>query len=315
MEARWQGDRMRGTGTSRDGLWARAHQGTACLPIIHHPSSIIHRRAFTLIELLMVISITVMLAALLLPSVQRARKQAQAVACQAKLRQWSLLFSMQQTANQGEAVTPFAYEKNESDLSLKGLSWWPPLKRRYGPQMNELFLCPAARRLNHTSTQIYDDGWTESSGDSSSAWWFIPPRGETMVGSYGFSMAVGGPDHLDRKLPPWAVRVNTRTAAIIPVMFDCGDWVASGRDDGPPPRSDDLPWYESRVTGWSNLCMDRHIGTVIYVFLDWSVRRVGLKGLWTLKWTPDFDTHGPWTKAGGVKPEDWPKWMRNFKDY
>jgi hypothetical protein len=22
-----------------------------------------------------------------------------------------------------------------------------------------------------------------------------------------------------------------------------------------------------------------------------------------------------WTKAGGVKPEDWPPWMRRFKDY
>jgi len=24
---------------------------------------------------------------------------------------------------------------------------------------------------------------------------------------------------------------------------------------------------------------------------------------------------GPWTKAGGVLPSDWPVWMRNFKDY
>jgi hypothetical protein len=24
---------------------------------------------------------------------------------------------------------------------------------------------------------------------------------------------------------------------------------------------------------------------------------------------------GPWTKAGGVQPDDWPEWMRGFKDY
>jgi hypothetical protein len=24
---------------------------------------------------------------------------------------------------------------------------------------------------------------------------------------------------------------------------------------------------------------------------------------------------GPWTQAGGVMPENWPDWMRNFKDY
>ena len=27
------------------------------------------------------------------------------------------------------------------------------------------------------------------------------------------------------------------------------------------------------------------------------------------------NTTGPWTKAIGTMPEDWPEWMRNFKDY
>jgi hypothetical protein len=49
--------------------------------------------------------------------------------------------------------------------------------------------------------------------------------------------------------------------------------------------------------------------------MDWSVRKVGLKELWTLKWYRQFDIANPWTRAGGVKPEDWPEWMRNFKDY
>jgi hypothetical protein len=45
------------------------------------------------------------------------------------------------------------------------------------------------------------------------------------------------------------------------------------------------------------------------------VRKVGLKELWTLGWWREFDAAEPWTKAGGVMPEVWPKWMRNFKDY
>jgi hypothetical protein len=45
------------------------------------------------------------------------------------------------------------------------------------------------------------------------------------------------------------------------------------------------------------------------------VRKVGLKEFWTLKWNQDFNTAGPWTKAGGVQPKDWPHWMRKFKDY
>jgi len=51
------------------------------------------------------------------------------------------------------------------------------------------------------------------------------------------------------------------------------------------------------------------------VFLDWSVRRVGLKELWTLKWSDDFDRANRWTKAGGVTPESWPEWMRGLRDY
>ena len=51
------------------------------------------------------------------------------------------------------------------------------------------------------------------------------------------------------------------------------------------------------------------------LFMDWSVRKVGLKELWTLKWNRQFDTTGPWTKAGGVDPSSWPEWIRRFKDY
>jgi hypothetical protein len=49
--------------------------------------------------------------------------------------------------------------------------------------------------------------------------------------------------------------------------------------------------------------------------LEWSVRKIGLKELWTLKWYKQFDTRGPWTQAGNVKPENWPAWMRRFKEY
>jgi prepilin-type N-terminal cleavage/methylation domain-containing protein len=40
-----------------------------------------------------------------------------------------------------------------------------------------------------------------------------------------------------------------------------------------------------------------------------------LMALWTLNWCAEFNRAGKWTKAGGVQPQDWPPWMRSFKDY
>ncbi|MHC4462073.1 MAG: hypothetical protein ACYS6W_13180 [Planctomycetota bacterium] len=41
--------------------------------------------------------------------------------------------------------------------------------------------------------------------------------------------------------------------------------------------------------------------------MDWSVRKIGLKELWRLKWHRKWDTNG-WSG-------EWPEWMKNFKDY
>ena len=64
-----------------------------------------------------------------------------------------------------------------------------------------------------------------------------------------------------------------------------------------------------------HVCINRHDGYVNYLFMDWSVRRVGLKELWKLKWHRKFNTDGAWTLAGGCDPTNWPDWMRRFTDY
>jgi prepilin-type processing-associated H-X9-DG protein len=83
------------------------------------------------------------------------------------------------------------------------------------------------------------------------------------------------------------------------------------------------PFWDGHVLGSGNIgedgmkpfCVNRHDGATNGLFADYSVRRIGLKELWTLKWHREYDTCGPWTKCGGVEPADWPQWMRSFKDY
>ena len=49
----------------------------------------------------------------------------------------------------------------------------------------------------------------------------------------------------------------------------------------------------------------RHKGGVSAVFLDQSVRSVGLKELWGLKWNTQFDTHNAMTRPDAP----WPDWV------
>jgi prepilin-type processing-associated H-X9-DG protein len=91
------------------------------------------------------------------------------------------------------------------------------------------------------------------------------------------------------------------------------------RYNGVPLCTDTPPVYSGEQ--WINevqmgqYCLNRHNGAAGCLFLDFSVRKVGLKELWTLKWHRNYQTRGPWTIAGGVHPNDWPEWMKNFKDY
>jgi len=84
-----------------------------------------------------------------------------------------------------------------------------------------------------------------------------------------------------------------------------------------PPSYDGEPRTGTGNTGdeMRIFCINRHDGFVNSLFMDWSVQKVGLKELWTLKWHRSYNIAGPWTIDGGVKPGDWPKWMRKFKDY
>ena len=95
--------------------------------------------------------------------------------------------------------------------------------------------------------------------------------------------------------------------------FWTGDFVRDGWEQycwTEPLRSN----YGVGSLQMERFCLNRHNGYVNGVFLDLSVRRIGLKKLWTFKWHRNFDINGIWTKAGSGGPDDWPEWMRNFRD-
>ncbi|MEN6428693.1 MAG: type II secretion system protein [Phycisphaerales bacterium] len=298
-----------------DGKAASAGARELSNPIIHHPSSIINAPAFTLIELLVVISIVALLLEVLLPTLQRVRKQARAVACQANLRQWGILWATYTAENAGRLP-----DQPPDTTGSWGAWWWfwgdmSWVKSRGYQAIKDIMCCPMATKPANPT------GYGSAAGGSFLAWgWGDRPRAG-YCGSYGLNEWVG---EWHRTNLPWRKLVWSRTdipnAVAVPVFLDSAypviAWTdfASPSEAAPPPAFDAVPTLPSSASKTPS-CINRHNGSVNGLFLDWSVRRVGLKELWTLQWHKQYDTRGPWTKAGGVQPEDWPTWMRGFKDY
>ena len=278
------------------------------------------REAFTLIELLAVIAIIALLVAIVLPTLQRVKKQAKAVICQSNLKQWSTIFAIYTDSSNGLLPEQLIYRMGLSD------PWMYPM-RDHCVGTEGIRCCPMATKLANPTGQ---DGRDERGG-TFLAWGkhrFQSEHGvrQNYYGSYGMNSwlatpAEGGSFVLGCPSP--ALRPNfwkttkVKYAGHIPVFLDSWWWCAWAKETDEPPQ------YEGQNTPFPcgcrdsirRFCINRHDGFVNGLFLDWSVRKVGLKELWTLKWHRQCNTRNSWTRAGGVQPEDWPNWMRHFKDY
>jgi prepilin-type N-terminal cleavage/methylation domain-containing protein len=265
-------------------------------------------RAFTLIELLVVIAIIALLMGILMPALSRVRKQARTVACRAMLKQWGPIWYMYCNDNNGYF----------SNGNITGIDWrrgeWVIVLRSQYETRSEILRCPmAANRLDSGedhggpfNTYVMGAGGggnvQEEASYGQNNWLFNPPSSVANI--------QGRPSE-------WHWRtMNVKGTNNIPVFAD-----TMWRGGGPYIQGErgDPPQFNGQWLGASHemkhFCIDRHNGADNHLFLDWTVRSVDLKELWTLKWHKQFDTRGPWTRGGGVQASDWPEWMRGFKEY
>ena len=276
-------------------------------------------RGFTLIELLVVITIVALLMAILLPALQKVRKQARAAVCQTNLKQWGSILAIYTEENQG--YLPAHYGDALWFIRGSSLNDGDPNKPSIYQNANTegISRCPMAVKPGNYGTFSAGSSsggikmWhMEGTGGSTFESWKINTPLPQFRCSYGFNFWLFNSQfdrfslHRDRRgYNIFSLSGRDR----IPAFLDCTLF------DGRPRDSDNPPWVSGYGLGMSCFCIDRHNGHVNGLFLDWSVRKIGLKELWTLKWNMQFDTANKWTKAGGVQPEDWPHWMRKFKDY
>ena len=231
------------------------------------------------------------------------REQARLAACQANLKQWGFIFSMYTIDNDG-----YFFNGEGSDSGR----WWIDPMWPYYRQNKGLFLCPEATDSYSRGGRNPFGAWQVDSDLGSygaNGWICNPPEGKTELWGHG-------------PIENYWRTHNIKGAGYIPLLLD-SMWVEAWprHTDSPLPWED---WLKDKVSEntmkvndneMRRFCVNRHKGFVNGLFMDFSVRKVGLKELWTRKWHRNYETNGPWTLAGGCQPMNWPEWMRNFRDY
>jgi len=238
---------------------------------------------------------------------QSGRRRAKELVCQANLCQWDSVFQGYIERNDGWLF---------SGAPGTAGYWWP---RELDDEQKDwkrtrIWFCPES-----TGPVVGEDGLYNSGPSVFSAWGIyrgtgLGPNG--IAGSYGLNgyciIPQGGhPSTYEGGVPAsegWQDLRDVPNAAQVPLFVEA---LRFDLWDG-PAVNEFAAWSSNHM---ARCCINRHNGAVSCLFVDGSVRRIGLKELWTLKWHRSFETAGPWTKAGGAVASDWPAWMRGFKDY
>ena len=263
------------------------------------------RTGFTLVELLVVIAIIALLMAILMPALNRVKQQAREVACKSNLHQWGLVFTMYTGDYDGRFMPGI-----DEDWATARYSWIYTLIPYYDNP--DIRLCPSARRTKGQGGTPPLKAWDMNESNPGELSFLKDDKYK--YGSYAINWWVNDSDisrgtGLDKKYK-WR-HTGQKNANMIPVLSDGGFMLARPTESDDPPQYDGKFAWADGARGMDRVCTDRHNGGVNIIFMDWSIRKVGLKELWHLKWNRGFDVHGPWTMPGA----SWPEWMRHYKDY
>ncbi|OHB57430.1 MAG: hypothetical protein A2Y07_04405 [Planctomycetes bacterium GWF2_50_10] len=284
-------------------------------------------KGFTLVELLVVISIIALLLAVLMPALQKAREQGKAVVSLSNTKQWNTIFCMYATENNGKFWEDYLKIDPVTKKVQQGL--WMEALSKYSQNIDKIRLCPSATKFGN------------GPGGAKVAWGGYDPQsaGAKFLVAMGFSAQ----DAANHKLyGSYGVNLWITSGAGWGGRPDCQWGSASGQYTASIPMIGDATWFGVHPTGngtfdpmgsymkapinpdefekqaltnnseWQymmhRVCIPRHNQKANWGFMDGSSRAIPLRDLWNLKWHRKYQSPTDAEKARIFKNV---KWIKN----
>jgi prepilin-type N-terminal cleavage/methylation domain-containing protein len=255
------------------------------------------RKAFTLVELLVVISIIALLLSILIPALSRVRSQARAAVCSSNLKQLGTAMELYTINNDDKVMslrlTPGEHWTHEIAPFFSAGNYKSNATKKAVGELNDdlgamkVILCPSAKKPKDEDFE--SEEWLVKVGNARNAWMF-----SGQISGYGLNAWVqpdkGVYESFYKYTPSNTFHKYSRVKNNAPIFADAA-WESGTpyyRDPVPPHKEGPASQSDINSNQMWRFYMARHGDAINVVFRDTHVEKIPLEGLWDIEWHRDF---------------------------